>query len=328
MYESDFTFTIQKAVSESEKLGWPLFFVLYLSEKYQEEYRKFCIICRGLKAPISWLLPIGPNHLALPVFDEIYAQIKQDFPDTMVGTGVNAYFAELNRTRPSIEKADFVSFTISPQVHAFDNFSLVENLDAQAEVIRSAKTLFPQKPIFVSPVSLRQRFNVVATSAEPSPLPGQLPSSVDIRQRSIFAAQWTLGSIKFLSQAGAELITYYETAGWKGWIQGEQQPAEHQLFQAKANEIFPIYHALRRLAGYSTLYESTSSHPLLFDGLAISNHTEVKLLLFNFTAEPIVVSLEPSIFPKMINSLVYSEIPNFSNGKCHLRAGDLIEIKV
>lgn len=320
MVEANLTCILEKAVCESEQLAWPLFIVLYLSENYQEEYRKFSIICKGLNATIGWLLPIGPNHLPLPVFDEIGPQIKEDFPHAMVGTGVNAYFAELNRSRPSIEKADFVSFTICPQVHAFDNASLVENLEAQREVICSAKTLFPQKPVFVSPVSLRQRFNVVATTDEPLPLPHQLPSSVDVRQRLNFTALWTLGSLKYLSQAGAELITYYETVGWKGWIQGEQQSENQNLFPAQANEIFPVYEVLKKLSGYTRVVHSVSSHPLIFDGLVLIAEEKMKCILFNFTDEDIEIRLKEVGLPdySLLNTL---------EGIVKIKANDWMEME-
>lgn len=319
MADIHFITVAEKAINQSKRLGWPLFIILYLSENYQEEYNRINIIFKRFKAQIDWILPVGQNHLSLPVFDDLYPQIKKDFPNAMVGTGVNAYFAELNRTRPSIEKADFVSFTISPQVHAFDNVSLIENLEAQAEVIHSAKALFPQKPIFVSPVSLRQRFNVVATAAEPSPLPGQLPSSVDIRQRTNFAALWTMGSLKYLSQAGAQLITYYETVGWKGWIQGEQQPTEPELFHAKTNEIFPVYEALKKLTGYSYVVHSVSSHPLLFDGFVLFSQEKMKLILFNFTAEDIEIHLKEAGHPD-------SNLPDVSEGRIKIKANSWVEI--
>ena len=52
--------------------------------------------------------------------------------DDVVG-GTNAYFAELNRQRPGIRFP--VAFSINPQVHAFDDLSLIENLEAQPETI-------------------------------------------------------------------------------------------------------------------------------------------------------------------------------------------------
>lgn len=320
MTKPDCIQNLEKAHRESTLLGWSLFVVLYLSDNYTPEYQTFISACQAAGINPEWILPVGQNHLPFTGFNELVPKLRTDFPQAMIGTGVNAYFAELNRSRPSIEKADFVSFTICPQVHAFDNASLVENLQAQAEVIHSAKRLFPGKPVYVSPVSLRQRFNVVATSDELLPLPDQLPSSVDQRQRLTFAAQWTLGSLKYLSQSGADLVTYYETVGWKGWMQGEQQPENKKLFPAQANEIFPVYEALKMLSGYSRIVPSVSSHPLLFDGLILSSEEKLKIILFNFSAEDIEIRLNGAALPG-------STLPDASKGIVKIKANHWVEME-
>ncbi|MFH0759517.1 MAG: hypothetical protein V2B15_19675 [Bacteroidota bacterium] len=308
---AEFQRDLIKATRESSLLACPLFVVLYLSEDYQNEYREFVKLCRKLNTDIACLLPIGQNHLGFNPFDSIEPRIRIDFPGVKLGTGVNAYFAELNRNRPSAEKADFVSFTICPQVHATDHTTLVENLEAQAEVVRSAKLLFPGKPIFVSPVSLKQRFNVVATAREPEPGPGSLPPGVDVRQVSVFAAGWTLGSLKFLSQSGADLVSYYETVGWKGFVQ---------------EECFPVYKALKEITGYPEVIHSWSSHPLLFDGIMVRSEQETKLFLFNFSPGNLEIRIEPAISPGSISSVLDDRSTGCSNQKFQLRAWDLLVI--
>lgn len=326
MYLPDFAPILGKASRESKLLGWPLFIVLYLSDNYLDEYQQFKATCQALQIKTGWILPLGMDHLPFPSFNELAPVMKADFPGTLVGTGVNAYFAELNRSRPSIKNADFVNFTISPQVHAFDNASLVENLQAQAEVVRSAQKLFPAKPIFVSPVSLKQRFNVVATTEEAEPESDILPSSVDQRQRLPFTAFWTLGSLQFLASAGVDLVTYYETAGWKGLIQGEHAPALPNLFPAHAHERFPVYEALQRLMGYSLVTRSKSSHPLQFDGLVVLSENQTKVFLFNFTKEDIQIRLEPSVTAIKPSSPLYADSSLLSGNKVKLKANDCVEI--
>jgi hypothetical protein len=324
MHETGFRAEIEKASRESGLLGWPLFVVLYLSENSLDEIQKFISLCMELNLKVRYLLPVGRNHLPNKDFTILSEQVRNKLPGTLVGTGVNAYFAELNRIRPVVEKADFVSFTICPQVHAFDNSSLVENLEAQAEVIASAKKIFPDKPIFVSPVSLKQRFNVVATSEEPILVSGVLPPSVDVRQLSVFAASWTLGSLKFLSQANAALISYFETVGWKGFIQGEKPSEIRKLFPSEINQLFPVYGALKEVSGYSHIVHSFSSHPLQFDGLVIRSEQEIKLFLFNFSVEEISVRVNLEINQSNVKSLHYNVIPEIVGGKVKLRGWDLV----
>ncbi|MGH2589927.1 MAG: hypothetical protein ACRDGW_03920, partial [Actinomycetota bacterium] len=76
-----------------------------------------------------------------------------------IAGGTDMYFCELNRTRPDVEAMDGVFYSIVPQVHAFDDLSLVETLEAQAETIRSAAALADGRPVIVSPITLRRRFN-------------------------------------------------------------------------------------------------------------------------------------------------------------------------
>src|SRR4030095_8796661 len=98
------------------------------------------------------------------------------------GGGTNAYFTELNRGRPSPEGLDFAAYSINPQVHAFDNASLVENLEAQAGTVESARQFLGSLPLAVGPVTLRPRFNPNATGATAAPPPGALSFEVDERQ--------------------------------------------------------------------------------------------------------------------------------------------------
>jgi hypothetical protein len=117
--------------------------------------------------------------------------------------GTNDYFTELNRQRPNLEAAEGTCYSINPQVHAFDDASLVENLAAQGDTVRTARSFAGARWIAVTPVTLRPRF---------VPASGK-PVQPDPRQSSEFAAAWTLGSIKALAEAGANSVTYYEVAG-------------------------------------------------------------------------------------------------------------------
>lgn len=318
---------MEKASQESILLDWPLFVVLYLSENYLDEIRLFVSKSEELKLNVKYLLPVGADHLPCLHFNNISQLIKASFPDILIGIGVNAYFAELNRAQPSIENADFVSFTVCPQVHAFNCASMAENLEAQVDVVRSAQNLFPDKPVFVSPVSLKQRFNVVSTSDDPIQDPRRLPDSVDVRQLSVFAAIWTLGSLKFLSSANAGLVSYYETVGWKGFFQGQEPSGLMEIFPSEANRIFPVYEAIKEITGDSFTALSKSSHPILFDGLVVKSDREVKLFLFSFVNKDIEVNIQPLIKSLETRSLLYDSKPELYHGFIKLRAWDLLIIK-
>ncbi len=136
-------------------------------------------------------------------------------PDAPIGGGTNLYFVHLNRAHPPVDQLDFVAYTINPQVHAFDLVSLVENMTAQPSTVASTRAFSGDRPIVISPITLRARFNADASGPEAPPAPGELPDAVDARQPTGFAAAWTLGSLSNLAQAGVASLTYYETTGWR-----------------------------------------------------------------------------------------------------------------
>ena len=96
--------------------------------------------------------------------------------------GSNAYFAELNRNRPETADVDAIVYPITPQVHASDETSMMENLEAQAVTVQTARSWAGQRQLVVSPVTLKPRFNANATEPESVNTPRELPVSVDPRQ--------------------------------------------------------------------------------------------------------------------------------------------------
>ena len=154
-------------------------------------------------------------------------------------SGTNIYFNELNRHRIPPGPADGLAWSVNPQIHAFDGFSLMENLQAQPDTIGTARFFAPGTRYYVTPVTLRPRFNAVAVTDQEFPA-GGLPSQVDVRQPSLFGAAWTLGSIAALAAAGADGLTYYDTQGPAGVVEspeGSPSPAE---FFSRPDTAYPL----------------------------------------------------------------------------------------
>jgi hypothetical protein len=208
--------------------------------------------------------------------------------------GTNAYFTDLNRGRPETAAMDAVAFSLNPQVHAFDDASLVETVAAQEDVVRSAAAFSEGLPIVVGPVTLRPRFNPNATGPEPAPAAGELPSQVDPRQRSLFGAAWTVGSAKHLSEAGAASVTYYETSGWRGVVERTEGSPAPDLFPSAPGRPFLLYHVLVDLAECrgAELLDASSTAPLAAEALALRSGDGLRVLLASFAPQSQDVLLE------------------------------------
>jgi D-apionolactonase len=259
------------------------------------------------------------------VFDEL----KSLFPKAKIGQGVNTYIAELNRNRPKSVKSEFISFGVCPQVHATDNTTLIENLEGQRYAVETASELFPAKPVFVSPVSLKQRFNVVATSEEADVRQDVLPPQVDVRQPGVFAAQWLLGSLKFLAQSGTSLVTYFETAGWKGFIQGDYNPPVTGIFPAKKGDIFPLFRLIQELKGFDEVLYSQSHSPLTVDGIALRNSLtgEIKILLANYSLVIQKITLSDTLNQGKCSSMFGQSPCNVEENHLPIPPGEVVIIQ-
>ena len=172
-----------------------------------------------------------------------------------IGAGTNQFFAELNRNRPDPAAVDFVTYSVNPQVHAFDDMSILENAFGQGSTVQTARGFAGGKPVVVSPVTLKPR----GTAADP-------------RQNSLIAAAWTVASLKSLS--GASSVTYFETHGASGLMDRDT--------------LFPVYHVFASLTGYSQIevgyYDGAPDVATLLVGngrLILANLTnEVRLVDF------------------------------------------------
>ncbi|HEX8059596.1 MAG TPA: hypothetical protein VF473_01610 [Cyclobacteriaceae bacterium] len=115
----------------------------------------------------------------------VLPKARKSFPDTEIGAGFTTYFTELNRNRFDYSDVDFVFYPVTPQAHLVDLHTVIENIPAQKDQLESAKALAPGKKIHVGPVTLH-----------------------DVPDR--IAAGWMFGSIKYLAEGGADLVTMFD----------------------------------------------------------------------------------------------------------------------
>jgi hypothetical protein len=94
----------------------------------------------------------------------------------------------------------------------------------------------------------------------------------DTRQSLQFAALWTFGSLRALSDGGAHAVTYYQTAGGQGILTEQGEP-------------FPVYTFLERILSFRNKQMTIlkNSHPLLADAMLFDGETTAILWMANYT---------------------------------------------
>ena len=230
---------------------------------------------------------------------ETIAEAKAAFAGSgiIVGGGTRAYFTELNRGVDVVPfgELDALTYTINPQVHAVDNLSIIENIAAQAATVASTRAFAGDIPLVVGPITLKPRYNPNATEPAPEVGPDELPDSVDARQLSLFAAGWTIGSIRRLTAAGADALTYYELVGWRGLIERTEGLTRRELFPSIPGGMFPLYHVFHTIARMDQAGQMaavTLADELSTEALALRNGKLMRILVANLTNEERKVRVE------------------------------------
>jgi hypothetical protein len=200
----------------------------------------------------------------------------------------------MKRSVPPLGQIHKLCFAINPQVHAFDNASLIETLEVQGDAVKSAQRSGGTLPVVVSPITLKPRFNPYATGTVPAPRPGEFPPQVDIRQMSLFGAGWTLGSYKYIAEAEAASVTYYETSGWQGVMETSLGSLLPEIFRSLPDCVYPLYHVLADIGEFSggTLLPVNTSHALISNGLLLRKGKRERMILANHSAQQQIIQIQ------------------------------------
>jgi hypothetical protein len=285
--------TLRQATVEAQALAVPLEIALFVSDAAEKELQGLLELLFEIQPPVcTWLIFHTAERSAHAKWIRLARQYLLSYSSSAkIGSGTSFYFAELNRGRPPTETLDVVCYSLNPQVHAFDNASLVEALATQAVTLQAARRLADGRLVAISPITLRPRCNPNATNPDPAPealtAAGRLPPQVDVRQMSLFGAAWTVGSLKYVCEGGAYSATYYETTGWCGVMETERGSPLPRVFRSLPGAVYSLYHVLADVGECAggTVLPTTSSDPLRADGLALSSDRRTRVIVANFCSE-------------------------------------------
>ena len=288
LFDKEWRTIASASAEEADRLGYKLELTLWFDDNAMNQATDF----------IDWYSSMHPDILIVTLLHKddhstpeilqlkIAPLIKEALPVVKLGFGTNANFAQVNRKRPGLSYNDFICYAIHPQEHASDNKTLVETLKAQGDTVKSAGCFAKNKEVWVSPVNIKRRFNSSKSKFEQKGSGSSFPAQADSRLMSLFGASWAAGSVKYLSEAGVKGITYFETTGIRGIIQGDSDSPWPEDFRSVRGMIFPVYHLFNYLLKDRSfkIIGSRSSHPLVTDCLALTDGVRMKLVVSNFTS--------------------------------------------
>ncbi len=210
----------------------------------------------------------------------LYEAARAVFPGTKLAGGTFAYFTELNRKRPPLALLDAVTFSTSPLVHAADDRSVMESLEALPALAVSARAIVGDKALLVGPSAIGMRDNPYG----PAPLENARGARLtmggaDPRQRGLLNAAWTLGYIARFAVGGAARIAVSAPFGRCGIIDEDGT--------------FPVFAVIRGCSGLrgAALHKARASHPQRVAVLQVSAADRHELWLANLTGQTQVVRL-------------------------------------
>lgn len=207
-------------------------------------------------------------------------------PDLPWATGTDLYFTEVNREPPDPTDLSWFTFSLNPQVHAFDDRTIMQNTATQRVVAEAAKPLAGHARIAVGPITLRPRFNPNATDPASDVSSTALPSSVDARQRTWQGAAWTALSLRSLALAGSvTAATYFEALGWRGLRERDAGSPDAAAFGSGPAEEFPVYRLFAGLADQTEVLLTSSDQPEVADALVTQGPEGARAWLINLDAK-------------------------------------------
>jgi hypothetical protein len=263
---------LERAVANARALDVPLELALFLPDDPRGALRDLAASAAQLRPRVaSWLVFRAADGTTREG-DAVLARAALGGVDAAArfGGGTDGPLADLNRRRVAARGLDRLAFALNPQVHAFDDATLVENVGSLRALADTVRGFAGGAALAISPVTLRAR-------VDPRPLSSRDPSGPpltdDPRQAAPFAAAWTLAFLAAAAEAGFASLTFFELLGPRGVMDEEKA--------------FPVLHALADVAAVRDgfVLPSRSRRPERVQVLALRAPGLVRLFLANVTAE-------------------------------------------
>ncbi|WP_426127657.1 D-apionate lactonase [Pararhizobium sp. PWRC1-1] len=201
--------------------------------------------------------PPGSRWPDCPPLTDVYTAAAKTFPGIRLGGGMLSYFTELNRKRVPGENLAFISHCTNPIVHAPDDVSVMQSLEAMPFITRSVRAIYGNKPYRIGPSTIPMRQNPYGSRTMDNPDGGRIPmANQDPRHNGQFAAAFAAGYVTSVLDAGLETLTLSALTGPFGLYAGKHEPVE----EGGNRPLHAVVKGLAEVAG-QRWQAVTSSHP-------------------------------------------------------------------
>ena len=147
-----------------------------------------------------------------PTPEDALAAARDAFPAARIGAGMLTNFTELNRRPP--EGGAYVTHGNAAIVHAADDESVLETLEALPDVLASARAIAGERGLRLGLTAIAMRSNPYGAGLAPNPSGARITmTDADPRQGTPFAAAYAVAVCALAARAGAEAVTLAAAAG-------------------------------------------------------------------------------------------------------------------
>ena len=273
-------------------------------EDHAAELKGVALLVREAELPLAAVAvcPVGDLKAVLPggqrppapPLSALFAAAREAFPGVRVGGGMFSFFTELNRKRPPAQLLDFVHNSTCPIVHAADDRSVMETLEALPYQVTTARSFIGDTPYRIGPSAIGCRDNPHGKTTTPNPHDERICLvRNDPRQRGLFGAAWTLAYVASLAPTGVEAVSLGAPTGPLGIVHRRGEAPVPYYDDLGTRTVYPAYHVvagLTRAAG-AWLVEATSTDDARVRCLAYRGEGAILLWLANLTGRDQTVSV-------------------------------------
>jgi hypothetical protein len=270
---------LERGVANARALDVPLELALFLPDNPRGSFRELASRASALQAHVASWLVFRASDGVTAGGDVALARTALAGVDAgaRFGGGTDGPFADLNRRRVAARGLDQLVFALNPQVHAFDDSTMVENVGSLRALAETARGFAGGAALGISPVTLRPRLDPRPPSSRDASEP---PFNDDPRQPTAFAAAWVVAFVAAAAEAGFASLTFFELLGPRGVMDAESA--------------FPVLHALADVVASTEdfVLPARSRRPERVQALALRSAGRTRVLLANVTAEPHPVRID------------------------------------